>query len=1746
MRVLVLFGIGMLERAVIVRLSHLVAPNLVEDQLLIFLFGQEEYLGLEGVDVLLIVNWSATFPRVHHIDLPVRYRGVTFANPAYKTTLYTLNVSCVGQGFFLRCSPYEHSSTQHINTSQSTVYCECIFRIPMCSHHNTAWCTITPLPPPLPTAPTERGGNTARLSPLPIPTSLAPYLDFLFCLLFQAVHPPSSLSPATMLSLLFTAYALSDGEAGCAVTARSCFYRRGGVDFGNEVFTLTDEAEVELPQGDALSSLCSARNWAQHDSCRVDCPFALEVSGPGGFSTRLCLDGSLLDPFVQSSHLHEAHALRNKEVEFVLVGNPADPLSAQACSPADWMATGQSVAGKVVFMLRGSCVYPQKFAIGKMFGIAAAIVMNIAPDAALMKQMSEAVGMSHGSEGIPVGMISKHTGVVVYSMLAQGVPLKAKFTLNCPTFGTIPEASQPFAGDGCPHPSLIDKCNHMPNPEDRLCSKCRMKLTHPQHPSLQVCLWASSLLPRSDANLLWTNMPPPLSALPATYVVGGTTMGCTPSDFAGLAGKMLFIMFPPTCLPLEVLLNAQGAGVHGVLFLTNQGKAVPQTIEGMSQFVKIAAHTIEPRHWSVIDSIFRSYGTPVAATAPGVTAFDLTLSAEEGVQSDRVPEVTAAPPLISVEEDVEEVEEGLQYTAAVVVPFLVAMALLVACVWTIYRQKRDAVDLPTEGRKGGIQIPLGAASMGLSLSLMLMVSVVAFTLTFIAGEDAKNTAVEDGEEASSQNYRNAVDNVKLISTQMRLNVLGQVQHGLEKILDEGQNVASSVSALYFDANLTFDSLLSKYNNLVVMMKRAPRWRSTVITTNGFHFAWGTRKHVQDTTVDRNDGFKHGTSMTFYDPQQGINYRIFDFPTSVNRIMYHNRVGTEFGDPFAFTNELPNQSYRWHLTRKTAIQESDITSIYVHPLTVYTPIFNLQKERLGLVQSDLRLSSIAEIVTNALSSASLENATAVVFEADTNNVVSTNVFSQSFPYLSYFIGSSVRAYQLYRMDEIPAVQLVALSHALQGTQHHELSATIDQSEYYSTPHHGNSLMDLVITSTAMDISQLRFKTEMRGACMETGSCFADGAMNFYGDNMLNIYKNLTLDSPVVEATRVSPDGASFQSSVVLYNASMPLPGLSGATPAERCVYFPKLVASFPEQCSVKRPFVEASYTLHVKFRADADVQPLDKTQVLYSSSWAGNSLLRLYASGFMTVEVMSYGCRTQIPPSAISGGVWHTLTATTDRMAMTCSVYLDGKHVSTGRLGNPEGKSMYTAISTTDPHVVGMHFKGKISRVKFWEMALLAEEVAGLEEKGELQRYVPKRKWLADVRRFVRNSTTSAVLDWRVGVMIPQDDVMRDIDNNNIATRRLLTARTKNLNHNLKQKSYETVLIVVVLVLASVLVFLLFNDLLTKPFARVAVVMAEAAVMRIDEVPDLSSHLLEMNTIHRAMVLMMKNLKEYRSYMPQSVLADTSDAEEHLPRTDTDLSMSRSSLASGLRNEESSSTHFTREAAAKRGTMALSLVKRRVSFVLVNICGWHMQVKERGEARTIETHTRVLHAVLGHFAAAKGVSEVFSGDRFLCGFNGVKPHPSHRMGAACAALSVRAYFEGESVQTSCAVVSGDARVGNMGCDEMKRYSYITSLLGWVNALERYACSLGVHILCDSWIAQDAVSELSLRTVGTVSYAKRAEQPLVVHEVAGKKCGAREDEWMYQMEAAERADPYYGWNKFADAVLKGDFEVWNWGI
>eukprot|EP01065_Artemidia_motanka_P004983 TRINITY_DN1236_c2_g1_i2.p1 TRINITY_DN1236_c2_g1~~TRINITY_DN1236_c2_g1_i2.p1 ORF type:complete len:278 (+),score=75.43 TRINITY_DN1236_c2_g1_i2:69-902(+) len=231
-----------------------------------------------------------------------------------------------------------------------------------------------------------------------------------------------------------------------------------------------------------------------------------------------------------------------------------------------------------------------------------------------------------------------------------------------------------------------------------------------------------------------------------------------------------------------------------------------------------------------------------------------------------------------------------------------------------------------------------------------------------------------------------------------------------------------------------------------------------------------------------------------------------------------------------------------------------------------------------------------------------------------------------------------------------------------------------------------------------------------------------------------------------------------------------------------------------------------------------------------------------------------------------------------------------------------------------------------------------------------------------------------------------------------------------------------------------------------------------------------------------------------------------------------------------------------------GKFLEGMQSRAISVVVFNLCGWHKQ------EFSSSVHSTMIECMMKLFSSNKGVPDVFLGDRMFCAFNTVRTSGTHKAAAArCAASADEALARASgahslgawqipadcSAVVSCAAASdSSARFGNMGCQGMKKYTVIGSIVPWVHALERLNRDYGTAALVDHRMT-DVENLYALIVVDSVMYAKHSRKAIMVHELgAAKDMG--EDEWMYQLESAQANDKSKLWNEFALLVLRSD---WN---
>eukprot|EP01065_Artemidia_motanka_P044729 TRINITY_DN6415_c0_g1_i2.p1 TRINITY_DN6415_c0_g1~~TRINITY_DN6415_c0_g1_i2.p1 ORF type:complete len:1084 (+),score=197.58 TRINITY_DN6415_c0_g1_i2:264-3515(+) len=464
-----------------------------------------------------------------------------------------------------------------------------------------------------------------------------------------------------------------------------------------------------------------------------------------------------------------------------------------------------------------------------------------------------------------------------------------------------------------------------------------------------------------------------------------------------------------------------------------------------------------------------------------------------------------------------------------------------------------------------------------------------------------------------------------------------------------------------------------------------------------------------------------------------------------------------------------------------------------------------------------------------------------------------------------------------------------------------------------------------------------------------------------------------------------------------------------------------------------------------------------------------------------------------------------------------------------------------------------------------------------------------RLWWMKVFHYSRTENTATGITFHVVLLVLRDEAMKSIDvasaqveaavradidaaneafqtSNRIVSENI--AKDNKKTEDDKERGFLIMYIVVaVCVCVLMVVSVVFVHLIIAPLIVLEGEMAEVALMHLESVDSERplSALGEVARMQSSFLQMVRNLIEYRNYMPQSILCEDEEEEEE-EESATDAMTSRCSTAieqtpqargstqrKSLRSMRSmmssrqSMLSRVDEAKGKFEKDSDGIKKKPVSFLVFTTRGWHSSMDGQSEVSTCTHHGALLSKNLAIFTQTKGIPDTFCGDRLLCSFNAIKPNRMHKSlavkaGVLCSQASNEYAQQHMSGKTSAswAAVSGDVRCGNIGCPGMKRFTFFGATNTWAYALERVNVWLGTKGLIDKWILSEAATGHDMRLIHAVAFKKRSSHVLNVWEVLREKV-VSEDEWMYQLEEGEKQNPYRLWDQYAQCCISHDAET-----
>ena len=273
----------------------------------------------------------------------------------------------------------------------------------------------------------------------------------------------------------------------------------------------------------------------------------------------------------------------------------------------------------------------------------------------------------------------------------------------------------------------------------------------------------------------------------------------------------------------------------------------------------------------------------------------------------------------------------------------------------------------------------------------------------------------------------------------------------------------------------------------------------------------------------------------------------------------------------------------------------------------------------------------------------------------------------------------------------------------------------------------------------------------------------------------------------------------------------------------------------------------------------------------------------------------------------------------------------------------------------------------------------------------------------------------------------------------------------------------------------------------------------------------------------------QNLRVYKAYLPKTCLPF--EAEKILCVEPGEQDGADSDNATTVSAATSNTSVAVRRTSFRAQSLLLS--STNATLLTLNIKDTLHRLEE-DSARFSDLFTTVLLKTLQATDSRRGMVDVFVGDRIHCSFNASKQCASHATSALHAAsMLMRA---GLAASVNVGVATGTLLRGDMGCDVMRRFSMVGTLVRNVHGMERAGRMLGCDVVCNRMCFSDAECEHDLRLLPCkVEVARDCEAQVVAELVSKDHDASGTDEWMYLIGGKKHWDLY---NIVVRGYLRGE--------
>eukprot|EP01059_Diplonema_ambulator_P022600 TRINITY_DN37924_c0_g1_i1.p1 TRINITY_DN37924_c0_g1~~TRINITY_DN37924_c0_g1_i1.p1 ORF type:complete len:957 (+),score=143.28 TRINITY_DN37924_c0_g1_i1:2-2872(+) len=219
------------------------------------------------------------------------------------------------------------------------------------------------------------------------------------------------------------------------------------------------------------------------------------------------------------------------------------------------------------------------------------------------------------------------------------------------------------------------------------------------------------------------------------------------------------------------------------------------------------------------------------------------------------------------------------------------------------------------------------------------------------------------------------------------------------------------------------------------------------------------------------------------------------------------------------------------------------------------------------------------------------------------------------------------------------------------------------------------------------------------------------------------------------------------------------------------------------------------------------------------------------------------------------------------------------------------------------------------------------------------------------------------------------------------------------------------------------------------------------------------------------------------------------------------------------------------------TIPVSLKKREVTLMEGNVRNFLGIVRNAEVAELEIIHRAVISAFVSSITQPKAFTD-FKGDRVF-GYFTMVGHRVESLKSSCNVQNIIAASPlTRGITVTIGLATGVAWCGNLGCDGLKRYNYISGTSVWTHIVERLANKWGIQILADNGVCRDSDTLFVCRATEQVVFAKRGStQPIILWEVVSRHIQQdANEEWMYVLK--QEQDPWTTLNKVIKLYWGGE--------